>query len=48
VVHSVGLGSDFDGIDSTIKGLEDVSTFPALVRLLLITTIYRTIECYWN
>jgi len=27
----VGLGSDFDGIDSTIKGLEDVSTFPALI-----------------
>jgi membrane dipeptidase len=29
---SVGLGSDYDGIDSTISGLEDVSTFPALVR----------------
>jgi hypothetical protein len=30
--ESIGLGSDFDGIDSTIDGLEDVSTFPALVR----------------
>ncbi|KAJ7232772.1 membrane dipeptidase-domain-containing protein [Mycena haematopus] len=26
----VGLGSDFDGIDSTPVGLEDVSTYPAL------------------
>lgn len=29
---SVGLGSDFDGIGSTPKGLEDVSKYPALVR----------------
>ena len=29
-VDNVGLGSDFDGIDATIQGLEDVSTFPAL------------------
>jgi len=29
---SVGLGSDFDGMDTTTHGLEDVSTFPALVR----------------
>ncbi|KAI0728252.1 membrane dipeptidase-domain-containing protein [Fomitopsis betulina] len=27
----VGLGSDYDGIDSTPKGLEDVSTYPTLV-----------------
>jgi membrane dipeptidase len=26
----VGIGSDFDGIDSTPVGLEDVSTYPAL------------------
>jgi membrane dipeptidase len=29
-VNNVGIGSDFDGIDATIVGLEDVSTFPAL------------------
>jgi membrane dipeptidase len=29
-VDHVGIGSDFDGIDSTPVGLEDVSTFPAL------------------
>jgi microsomal dipeptidase-like Zn-dependent dipeptidase len=28
---SVGLGSDYDGIDSTPVGLEDVSKYPALV-----------------
>jgi membrane dipeptidase len=26
----VGIGGDFDGISITIKGLEDVSTYPAL------------------
>ncbi|KAF2212587.1 hypothetical protein CERZMDRAFT_111692 [Cercospora zeae-maydis SCOH1-5] len=31
----VGLGSDFDGIDSTPRGLEDVSKFPDLIDLLL-------------
>jgi membrane dipeptidase len=31
----VGLGSDFDGIDSTPEGLEDVSKFPDLVGELL-------------
>ncbi|KAJ4306452.1 hypothetical protein N0V88_001253 [Collariella sp. IMI 366227] len=31
----VGLGSDFDGIESTPKGLEDVSKFPDLVTELL-------------
>lgn len=34
MIHSVGLGSDYDGIDSTPKGLEDVSTYPTLVRTL--------------
>jgi membrane dipeptidase len=29
-VDHVGIGSDFDGIDSTPVGLEDVSTYPAL------------------
>ncbi|HEV8612460.1 MAG TPA: membrane dipeptidase, partial [Gemmatimonadales bacterium] len=29
-ISHVGIGSDFDGIDETIEGLEDVSTFPAL------------------
>ena len=28
---SVGIGSDYDGIDETPVGLEDVSTYPALV-----------------
>ncbi|PLK27438.1 dipeptidase [Novosphingobium sp. TH158] len=26
----VGLGGDLDGIDTTVKGMEDVSTYPAL------------------
>ena len=29
-VDHVGIGSDFDGIDTVPQGLEDVSTFPAL------------------
>tara|TARA_B100000586_G_scaffold264325_1_gene234597 strand:- start:62 stop:1228 length:1167 start_codon:yes stop_codon:yes gene_type:complete len=29
-INHVGIGSDFDGIDSTPLGLEDVSTFPSL------------------
>jgi len=33
-IDHVGIGSDFDGIDSTPVGLEDVSTFPALFREL--------------
>ncbi|HRX38873.1 MAG TPA: dipeptidase [Parvularculaceae bacterium] len=34
-VDHVGLGSDFDGISShKVKGLEDVSTFPALLKEL--------------
>ena len=32
-VCSVGLGSDFDGIQSVPRGLEDVSKYPELVRL---------------
>lgn len=31
----VGLGSDFDGIDATPVGLEDVSTYPAITVELL-------------
>jgi membrane dipeptidase len=33
-VEHVGLGSDFDGIDSAPKGMEDVSRLPDLVREL--------------
>ena len=33
-IDHVGIGSDFDGIDSTPVGLEDVSTFPALLAEL--------------
>jgi membrane dipeptidase len=29
-IDHVGIGSDFDGITSNVKGLEDVSTYPAL------------------
>lgn len=28
----VGIGSDFDGIETVPKGMEDVSKYPALVR----------------
>jgi membrane dipeptidase len=31
----VGLGSDFDGMESTIQGLEDVSKYPDLIAELL-------------
>jgi membrane dipeptidase len=31
----VGLGSDFDGIASVIKGLEDVQCYPALLKAIL-------------
>jgi membrane dipeptidase len=34
-IDSIGLGSDFDGIDSAPKGLEDVSKYPALTAELL-------------
>ncbi len=33
-VDHVGLGGDFDGIDETVVGLEDVSTYPALLAEL--------------
>lgn len=33
-VEHVGLGSDFDGIDSTPRGMEDASKLPNLVREL--------------
>jgi membrane dipeptidase len=29
-IDHIGIGSDFDGIETVIEGLEDVSTFPAL------------------
>jgi membrane dipeptidase len=34
-IDHVGIGSDYDGIDSTPIGLEDVSTYPVLVQVLL-------------
>lgn len=34
-IEAVGIGSDFDGIDRTPVGLEDVSKFPALTEALL-------------
>jgi membrane dipeptidase len=34
-VDHVGLGSDFDGMDMTPVGLEDVSCYPAITRELL-------------
>jgi membrane dipeptidase len=33
-IDHVGFGSDFDGIDFTVTGLEDVSTFPRLLEEL--------------
>lgn len=33
-IDHVGLGSDFDGIDFTVTGLEDVSKFPNLLKEL--------------
>lgn len=33
-VDHVGLGGDFDGIDTVVEGLEDVSTYPALLAEL--------------
>ena len=33
-IDHVGLGSDFDGIDSAPRGMEDISKIPALVREL--------------
>ena len=34
-IDHVGLGGDFDGITSVVVGLEDVSTYPALMAELL-------------
>jgi membrane dipeptidase len=34
-VDHVGIGSDFDGVDASPIGLEDVSTFPALFAELI-------------
>ena len=34
-IDHVGLGSDFDGIDSSPRGMEDVSKIPDLVRELV-------------
>jgi membrane dipeptidase len=31
----VGLGSDFDGMGEAVRGLEDVSKYPDLIRELL-------------
>jgi membrane dipeptidase len=33
-IDHIGIGSDFDGIDSVPVGLEDVSTYPALIAEL--------------
>jgi membrane dipeptidase len=34
-VDHIGLGGDFDGITTVVQGLEDVSTYPALIAELL-------------
>jgi membrane dipeptidase len=34
-IDHIGLGGDFDGIESVVLGLEDVSTYPALLAELL-------------
>lgn len=34
-VDHVGIGSDFDGVNCVPQGLDDVSKFPALTRILL-------------
>ena len=34
-IDHIGVGGDFDGITSVIQGLEDVSTYPALMAELL-------------
>jgi membrane dipeptidase len=33
-IDHVGIGGDFDGISSVVQGLEDVSTYPALLQEL--------------
>jgi membrane dipeptidase len=34
-IDHIGIGSDFDGITQTVKGLDQVSTYPALTAELL-------------
>lgn len=34
-IDHVGLGSDYDGITKTPRGIEDVSTYPVLTELML-------------
>jgi membrane dipeptidase len=34
-IDHIGFGGDFDGITSVVSGLEDVSTYPQLIRELL-------------
>jgi membrane dipeptidase len=34
-IDAVGIGSDFDGVECTPEGLDDVSKFPNLTRALL-------------
>ncbi|MGE3274897.1 MAG: dipeptidase [Vicinamibacterales bacterium] len=34
-IDHIGFGGDFDGITSVVQGLEDVSTYPALIAELL-------------
>lgn len=34
IMYSVGIGSDYDGIEITPEGLEDVSKYPYLACLL--------------
>lgn len=37
----VGIGSDFDGMYSSVEGLEDASKYPNLVRKLPLPTLHR-------
>jgi membrane dipeptidase len=34
-IEAIGIGADFDGVDCTPEGLDDVSKFPNLTRALL-------------
>ncbi len=34
-IDHIGVGGDFDGIDTVVEGLEDVSKYPALTAELL-------------
>lgn len=47
--RSVGIGSDFDGIPSVPKGLEDVSKYANLVRafsLALFLSLHHTLSLH--